>query len=191
MATRADTPGEGEWGDPELLERLAERDEDALRRVYERVGAPVFALLLRTLDERSDAEDVLQQVMLELWQRAPSYDPSRGTLVTWAMNIARSRAIDLLRRRVPEPIGAGTDPELERRLGAIDDDPVERMVERHRVAGLLRGLPAVEREVLRLRFYEGLSQREIAARLDAPLGTVKMRMVSGLRRLREAIEEDA
>ena len=120
---------------------------------------------------------VHQQVFLEVWQRASSYDPQRASILTWIMTIARSRAIDELRRRVPEP----QDPGEHTRLGLTEDDDPERspdaLVERWRVAHLLSRLRAEESELLRMRFYEGLSQAEIAERTEIPLGTVKMRMV--------------
>ena len=120
---------------------------------------------------------------------APTYDPGRGTLLTWVMTIARSRAIDQLRRRVPEPVGGSSEASFEPNPEVAVDE-VERLVERYRVAGLLAGLPREERELLRLRFYDDLTQTEIADRTGIPLGTVKMKMVRALGRLRERLEEE-
>jgi len=168
--------------------RLHKRDRGALDELYAEYAPTVFGYLVNTLRDRGAAEDVHQQVFLEVWQRAPDYDPRRATLLTWIMTIARSRAIDELRRRVPEPRDPGDGPEL-----AADPDPdasPDALIERWRVAHLLSRLRPEESDLLRLRFYEGLSQSEIAERTGVPLGTVKMRMVSALGRLREMIDEE-
>ncbi|NLT07757.1 MAG: sigma-70 family RNA polymerase sigma factor [Solirubrobacterales bacterium] len=171
-----------------FVARLHRRDRRALDEVYAEYAPTVFGYLVNTLRDRGAAEDVHQQVFLEVWQRAPDYDPDRATLLTWIMTIARSRAVDELRRRVPEPRDPGDGHEL-----AADPDPElspDALIERWRVAHLLSRLRPEESELLRLRFYEGLSQSEIAERTGVPLGTVKMRMVSALRRLRELIEDE-
>ena len=169
----------------ELARRLRGRDPRALGEIYDRFGPACFGLLSKTLRERTAAEDVQQQVFLEVWQRAPTFDPQRGSLLTWILTIARSRAIDHLRRRVPEPIDpADAEPAL-----AATEDETTRLVERWHLAGLLREIPAEEAMILRLRFYEDLTQVQIAERTGIALGTVKGRMVSGLRRLRDLLEE--
>jgi RNA polymerase sigma-70 factor (ECF subfamily) len=171
--------------DDELARRLISRDPRALAEVYERFGSVSFGFLVNLLRDRQAAEDVQQQVFLEVWQRAPTFDPARAGLLTWIMTIARSRAIDHLRRRIPEPAGT-----MQAETGsAAAGDETERLVERWHFAGLLRQLPSDEAKVLRLRFYDELTQVEIAGRTGIALGTVKSRMVSGLRRLRELMEE--
>lgn len=180
------TPSRGE---AHLSERLRERDPEALREVYERCGRISFGFLLKSLGDRGAAEDVQQQVFLEVWRRADRFDPARGNLLTWVMTIARSRAIDHVRRRVPEPV----DPDVAADAAEIEhvvEGEVEALAERWRVRALLERLPEAESELLRMRFYGGLTQSEIAAREEIPLGTVKTRMFSGLRRLREMIEEE-
>jgi RNA polymerase sigma-70 factor (ECF subfamily) len=172
-----------------IANRIAERDPAALEEIYARYGRIVFAFLLRTLRDRQISEDVQQQVFLEVWQRAPAYDAARGRLLNWVMTIARSRAIDQLRRRVPEPVGDSSAPVFMRRPEA-EVDEIDVLVERYRVSGLLAGLPQEERRLLRMRFYDDLSQTEIAERTGIPLGTVKMRMVDALGRLRERLEEE-
>jgi len=165
--------------------RLIAADRAAIAELYDRHGAAVFAFLLKTLRDRSSAEDVQQQVFLEAWQRAATYDPARGGLLTWLMVIARSRAIDHLRRRVPEPAGSPDDLPLSGAETSVDE--VDRLVERYRVASLLSGLHPEEAKILRMRFYDDLSQTEIAARTGIPLGTVKMRMARALERMRVRI----
>jgi RNA polymerase sigma-70 factor (ECF subfamily) len=167
---------------------LQRRERTALDELYAEYAPTVLGYLVNTLGDRGAAEDVHQQVFLEVWQRAPGYDPGRGSLLTWIMTIARSRGIDELRRRLPEP------RELEGTLGGLADDDPERspeaLIERWRIAHLLSRLRAEEAELLRLRFYEGLSQSEIAERTEVPLGTIKTRMVAALRRLRELLDEE-
>jgi len=170
--------------DGALAARLGAGDPGAIAALYERYGSAIFAFLLSTLRDRSTAEDVQQQVFLEAWQRASRYDAARGGLLTWLMMIARSRAIDHLRRRVPEPVGALGDLPV---AGEESIDEVDRLVERYRVASLLAGLHPEEAKILRMRFYEDLSQVEIADRTGIPLGTVKMRMARALERMRDRI----
>ena len=174
----------GKPNDGALAARLVAEDRGAIAELYERHGAAIFAFLLKTLRDRPSAEDVQQQVFLEAWQRASTYDPARGGLLTWLMMIARSRAIDHLRRRIPEPAGALADLP-----GAGENaiDEVDRLVERYRVASWLSGLHPEEARILRMRFYDDLSQTQIAARTGIPLGTVKMRMARALERIRDRI----
>jgi RNA polymerase sigma-70 factor (ECF subfamily) len=169
-----------------LAKRLRKRDDDALREVYDTYGGVVFGFLLQMLDDRPAAEDVQQQVFLEVWQRAADYEPRRAGLLTWILMIARSRAIDQLRRRIPEPRDpAGGVALLD---AAADGDHVDELIEHWRMAQMLRRLPNEEAELLRRRFYDDRSQSEIAAELGIPLGTVKSRMVNGLHRLRAELE---
>jgi RNA polymerase sigma-70 factor (ECF subfamily) len=168
-----------------LAKRLGRRDPDALRELYDMHGRATFGFLVRVLGERSTAEDVQQQVFLEAWQRGDRYDADRGGLLTWLLQIARSRAIDQLRRRVPEPHDPASTVALADRA---DESQLDDLLEHWRMAGELARLPDEESDLLRRRFYIGQSQTEIAAATGLPLGTVKSRMVSGLRRLRESLE---
>lgn len=155
--------------------------------MYAEYGPPTLAALSVTLGDRSAAEDVFQQVLLEAWLRCATYDPARASLRTWLATIARSRAIDHLRRRIPEPLDpadtAGADRTCDREPAA---DVVDRMV----LDGLLARLSPGEAEVVRLHFHFGFSQSQIVSRTGVPLGTVKSRMKSALRRLREMMAEE-
>ena len=175
--------------DRQLADGLRRRDADAIARLYAECGRTVLGFLIRTLRDRATAEDVFQQVFLEAWERGPSYDPHRGSPLTWLMTIARSRAIDQLRRRVPEPRDpAGSLAFLE---GEADpEEGIDALAEQWRMAYFLGRLPAEQADLLRRRFYGGRSQSEIAAETGIPLGTVKMRMVQALARLRELMDEE-
>jgi RNA polymerase sigma-70 factor (ECF subfamily) len=172
-----------------LAAGLQAGDPGALAALHATYGRTVFGFLRGALRDRGAAEDVFQVVMTEVWRRGASYDPARAGLLTWIMTIARSRAIDELRRRVPEP-----DEAAVAGLAATADPAAgaDALADRWRVAHLLTLLPPDEAEALRLRFYDELSQTEIAERTGIPLGTVKTRMVRGLERLRDLLEaEDA
>ena len=167
-----------------LSAALRRGDQSALARVHAQYGPTVFGYLVQTLRDHAAAEDVFQQVLTEVWRRGPEYDPARASMLTWILTIARSRAIDELRRRRPEPQDPGTLPEQP--VEAPQDD----LLDRWRVSHLLRQLPEAERRLLELRFYGELSQTEIAARIGVPVGTVKSRMVRGLERLRAALDAE-
>ena len=169
---------------------LRRRDPDAVRALYAEYGPGALALLHDAIRDRSAVEDVYQQVLLEAWERGRSFDPARASLRTWLATIARSRAIDHLRRRVPEP----HDPTLpyasarERDHGACE--PVTQLVDRVTLEQLMERLTPEEAEVVRLRWQVGLSQRQISSHTGVPLGTVKSRTASALRRLRTMLEEE-
>lgn len=170
-----------------LARALRARTPEALERVHAEFGAAVLGFLVRALGDRGAAEDVFQIVFTEVWQRAGEYDPARAGLLTWILTIARSRAIDHRRRRIPEPRDPGAAPAARDRLA---EDELDGLLADARLAWLLRRLPGEEADVLRLRFREDRTQAEIAATLDVPLGTVKMRMVHGLDRLRLLLEDE-
>lgn len=178
----------------QLVRGLRKQDPKALATLQERYGGLLLGYLTGVLGDRATAEDVLQVTLLELWQRGPGYDPERASLLTWAMMIARSRALDQLRRRVPEPHDPATATVLLDRDAAAGagsgGDESDALLEQWRTAALLTRLPADEAQMLRMRFHHGMTQREIADRTGVPLGTVKMRMVQALGRLRELLDDE-
>jgi RNA polymerase sigma-70 factor, ECF subfamily len=174
----------------QLARRLRRRAPGSLEAVYERFGPATLGLLQQMLGDRATAEDVLQQVFLEVWQRAEQYDPARAGLVTWIMTIARSRAIDELRRRVPEPRDPGSSFRVLESTRRADSGDVEGLLETWRIAHFLSRLPAGQAELLRRRFYADQTQSQIAEETGIPLGTVKARMVKGLESLRAIMEAE-
>ena len=175
--------------DRQAASALQDRRPEALALVMQAHGRTIMGYLTQLLRDRATAEDVLQQVLLEVWQRGSTYDPERAGLLTWVLMIAKSRALDELRRRVPEPVDPSTAAERTVLTRASDEDP-ERMLERWRIAALLERLPRDEASLLRLRFYEDLTQTEIAARTGISVGTIKTRMVNGLAQLRDLLEAE-
>lgn len=173
--------------DRRLARDLRRQHPRALEQIGALYGALLRGYLADALGDAASAEDVMQLTMIDVWRRGPSYDPTRASLSTWLLMIARSRAIDHLRRRVPEPY----DPDsMAAVIDRDSEDQADALISRWRLAGLLTGLPKQEAMLLELRFYEGLSQSHIAQRTGIPLGTVKMRMVRALDRLRSTIEQE-
>jgi RNA polymerase sigma-70 factor (ECF subfamily) len=183
-------PEQAQTSDVELLHAIARGDEQALASLYDRYRVILFSLVLRILHSRDDAEDVLQELFLQVWKRASDFDESRGRPFTWLVTLARSRAIDRLRslsardRAVTESVRAAAPDEW---VDAVDD--AIRSEQSAVVRRALAELPEEQRRALLLAYFEGLTQTEIAARLGAPLGTIKTRMRSGMLKLRELLRE--
>jgi RNA polymerase sigma-70 factor (ECF subfamily) len=178
-----------ETDDERIAAAIAGGEESALEEAYGRWSRQIFAFLLGRMPDRAAAEDVLQQVFLEVWQKADRFDAGRGTFQSWIFAIASSRSIDSLRKRVPEPLDP-VDGDAFR--GSVQHDAgVEEFISAWNFARLVDRLPDEEAELLRMRFNDDLSQAEISRKTGVPLGTVKSRMVSGLARLRAEMEVSA
>jgi len=169
----------------QLIQRAAAQDREAFSQLYDRFSSLVFSLAMRMLRAQSDAEDLLQEVFMQVWRQAGSYSQERGSPEAWIINIARSRAIDKLRaiRRRDKSFVLTDDP-----AAAESPDNVESAVGESEAKlamnSALANLTEAQRRVLELAFFSGLSQTEIAERLAEPLGTVKTRMRAAIQRLR-------
>jgi RNA polymerase sigma-70 factor (ECF subfamily) len=165
-----------------LLARIHAGDESAMAELYDRYSGIVYGVALRVLGSTASAEDLLQEVFLQLWRNPRAFDAERGRLAPWLAVIARNRAIDMLRRRPVEedidelPISTGVN---------LEDEAGERMAI-DKVRGVLAQLPQEQRKTLEMAFFEGMTHTEISAKLGEPLGTVKTRIRSGLLALRKA-----
>lgn len=180
-------PEQAQTTDVDLLHAIARGDEAALASLYDRYRVILFSLLVRILNIREEAEDVLQEVFLQVWRRAGDFDERRGRPFTWLVTLARSRAIDRLRllaarQRVADSAAQNTHDEVSD--AATDTLHSEQ---REIVRRALAELPEEQKHTLLLAYFEGLTQTEIASRLGAPLGTVKTRMRSGMLKLRELL----
>jgi RNA polymerase sigma-70 factor (ECF subfamily) len=188
--------------DAGLVEALARGDAQALELVYDRHSRGVYSLALRLLSDGPAAEEVVQETFLKLWRQPQAYQPQRGRLFPWLLGVAHHHAVDLLRRRqleqrhrvstAPNANGdALTDMLDNLGLTSSDEDPqygVNAIEQRVAVCRALARLPREQRVPLELAYYRGLTQLEIATRLELPLGTIKTRMRLGLQQLRKAPE---
>ena len=184
--------------DAALLRLVAERRPEARAELYDRFAPTLLALARRVLDNHADAEEVLQEVFVQVWNRGERYDPARSSVSTWLVLIARSRAIDRLRsRKVVERTHEATALAVVRASGVgephTSPEALENVFiqERHeRVRREMAALPAEQRQVLEMAFYQGLTQSEIAAKARLPLGTVKTRTLLAMKKLRNALRPE-
>ena len=175
-----------------LIRQVANQDRDAFSQLYDRFSTLVFTLAMRMLKARSDAEDLLQEVFVQVWRQAQSYSAERGSPEAWIVNIARSRAIDKIRsiRIMEKSFVLTEDPARAESTDNVESSAAESEV-RMAINSALANLPEAQRKVLELAYFAGLTQTEIATRLAEPLGTVKTRMRSGIQRLREMLGTQA
>ncbi len=178
--------------DAVLLRQVAERRAEALGILYNRYAPALLALGVRILGGAPEAEEVLQEVFLHVWNQAGRYDASRSSVSTWLILIGRSRAIDRLRTR--KVVERTHENAAKRDLaGHASPEGVESVFvheRRERVRREMDKLPPEQRQVLEMAFYEGLSQSEIAARAALPLGTVKTRTLLAMKKLRSALRDE-
>jgi RNA polymerase sigma-70 factor (ECF subfamily) len=193
MFQRAD-----DLSDEQLMRRLGgpEEVEAALSTLYDRYSRTVFGVGLKLLGgDRSSAEEVVQEVFLKVWRSSQTFDPSRGDFSTWLYRVARNVALDLYRKRASKirPILDGDSRiAAARDSSASPEEVVEDSWLSWRMSRALEELGAAQREVIELAYFQGLSQREISQRTGMPLGTVKTRTSSAMKRLREGlVGEDA
>ena len=176
-----------------LIQRMSVGDEDALGELYDRWRSVVFAVAVRIVGDSRDAEEVLEDTFFQAWRQAGRYDAARGSVGTWLVTIARSRALDRARSEGRRP--GDVQPEAQTAVpesvsGATADAadvPVERAEQSRIVRDALAQLPAEQRQALELAYFGGLSQTDIAEQLSLPLGTVKTRLRLALRKLRDSL----
>ncbi len=178
-------------GDERLIRRIAERDQEALGALYDRYGSLVYSLALTILRDAPEAEAVVQHTLLRVWQRAWEYQRERASVRTWLCAVARNRSIDVLRKRGRRQEAPLTELETAGQP-ATDSDAFARTFagERRRlVLEALGEIPDEQRRAIYLAYYEGLSHRQVAERLEQPLGTIKTRIKLGLEKLRAKLAE--
>lgn len=175
--------------DLSAIARMAGGDQTALAELYDRHSRQVYSIAVRILQNPADAEDVVQDVFSQAWRHASRYDVARGAVGAWLLTVARSRAIDRLRARRVRPDLAASgkvvrdvlDPSLLQDAQLLTAEQVERL------RGALAELPMLQRTALELAYYEGLTHKEIAERLQEPLGTVKTRIRLAMLKLRDTL----
>ena len=177
--------------DSALVERMVAGDEGALAALYDRYSGMLFAMLVRTLRDPQAAEEILQDLFLQLWRGAARFDAHRGSLPAWLMVIGRNRALSRLRtrehREIPEDIEAFPANAVPSSVNLEDDAERSLLMEKLRTA--MAALPTEQREAVELAYFEGMTQTEIAARTGSPLGTVKSRVRSAMQSLKQAFDE--
>lgn len=177
--------------DPALLARVVKGDAQAFSQLYDQSSTLLYTMALRMLGNKEDANELLQEVYLEVWRKVSRYDVGRGTPLAWLVTLTRSRALDRIRARnargqqkmTASLDGASQVPDRGPNPFDAQADQEIRML----VLGALAALPPAQQQALELAYYEGLSHAEIAAQLNQPLGTVKTRIKLGMSKLRESL----
>lgn len=185
----------------QLLSRVSLGDRRAFEAFYRRTSAQAFGVVLRINTDRAQAEEVLQEVFVNVWRSAGSFDAARSQPMTWLMSVARNRAIDSLRRRQAEPAtisrhrarhdDSGDEEDLLESMPSADPGPLEllsRATEAAQLERCMQGLSADQRASLAMAYYQGLSHQEVAQSMAQPLGTVKSWIRRGLTSLRSCLD---
>jgi len=179
--------------DRKMIARIGRRDQSAFSALYDRLSGPLYSLAMKMLGDPAEAQDALQDVFLQIWSRAGTYDPEKSSVFSWAVLLTRSRAIDRLRardRRLRVVVGSTAD---ENKIAEATNastvesaaDTANKKDEAAHVRSLLNNLPEDQRQAIELAFFGHRTHHEIAAQLGQPLGTVKARIRRGLLKLRE------
>ena len=176
----------------QLLERVGKGDRESFAVLYDRFSKVLFSVAFRVLNSHPAAEDVLQDVFVQIWEKAPLYDSTRGKPLTWAITLTRNKAIDRLRstqrrNRLRDEVEkeAGTAEQFDEKSSL---EAVQSVEQGALVRAAMAKLSKEQKHALELAFFSGLTQIEIAERLNEPLGTVKARIRRGMMRLRELLE---
>jgi RNA polymerase sigma-70 factor, ECF subfamily len=166
-----------------LVTAVRSGDQGAMAALYDRYSSIVYAVALRVLQDTGAAEDVLQDIFMQLWRRPGAFDASRGNMAAWLAVITRNRAIDALRRRRPQD-------DIENVIVSVEPDlasEAERARAMEKVRGALQDMPPAQRSALEMAYFEGLTHSEIAEKTGEPLGTIKTRIRTGLLSLRKVL----
>jgi RNA polymerase sigma-70 factor (ECF subfamily) len=178
----------------QLLHRIASQDLAALEEFYDQTSTPLFSVAVRILGDPAEAEEVLQDVFVQIWEKATTFEPALGSSFHWALSITRHRSIDRLRSRqrrarlVDDLQTSAFAEDLEGPSSAkagLDNDDVAT------IRAALGGLPREQRQAIEMAFFEGKTHQEIARELGEPMGTVKARIRRGMLKLRDSLQEYA
>ena|SRR6516225_6037139 len=185
-----EAPGPAKRADADLdalLTLVARGDQGAFEALYERLARPAYGLIRKVLRDPAQSEEVVQEVLLEVWRTASRFDPARGGAATWVLTIAHRRAVDRVRS---EAAAAGREQRTSQAAGAARDDvadSVEATLDAELLRRCLEGLSDVQRESITLAYYGGYTYPEVAKLLEVALGTIKSRIRDGLNRLRDCL----
>jgi len=179
--------------DASLMERILARDSRALELLYDRYARPVYSLVLRIAQQPASAEEIVQDVFLQLWRNAKRYQATRGPLEPWLFTVARNRALDFLRLKREKQRRREDSDDFSILPAAVagphPEDALDQARRGEQVRSRMASLPEPQRRALELAFFEGMTHYEVAATMGEPLGTVKSWIRGGLQRLRESLGE--
>ena len=185
-------PSERQQEDNRLMSRMAEGDKTAFAEIYDRFSRPLYATALRVVNDATEAQDIVHDAFITLWEKAATFDTTRGSPFAWAVTLVRNRAIDRvrMRRRRSELLADSAPADL-----GYDEDPPRRGAdetaafgdEAHVVRAAVATLPLDQKRALELAFFSGLTQQQIAEQLREPLGTIKARIRRALLKLRDSL----
>ena len=184
----------GAPSDVDLMLGIQSGDADALSQLYDRYNGIVKALILRIIHNDTAADDLLQEVFMEIWNQAKNFSPDKGKPLGWMVTLARRRAIDALRKkqayaRAEERFQAEPEQQPLAWVQNVTEDEIRAGDTRAIMAKVISSLPEAQQQVIELAFFQGMSQREIASHTNIPLGTVKTRLELGLKKIYDGVKE--
>ncbi len=184
----------GAPSDVDLMRRIQEEDSEALSELYDRYNGILKALILRVIHNEAEAEDLLQEIFMEIWNQAKNFSAQKGKPLGWMVTLARRRAIDGLRKkqayaRAGERLQAETEQHPDAWMHNSTQEEVQFSDTRILVREVINSLPPPQQQAIELAFFRGMSQREIAADTNTPLGTVKTRLELGLKKIYDGLKE--
>lgn len=184
----------GTPSDLELMQAIQAEEPEALSQLYDRYNGILKALILRVIHNESEAEDLLQEIFMEIWNQAKNFSAHKGKPLGWMVTLARRRAIDGLRKkqayaRAEERLQAETEQQPEAWVHNATEEEISFSDTRTIVRRVINSLPPAQQQAIDLAFFRGMSQREIAANTNTPLGTVKTRLELGLKKIYDGLKE--
>jgi RNA polymerase sigma-70 factor, ECF subfamily len=184
----------GAPSDFELMKGIQAGDPDTLSQLYDRYNGILKALILRVIHNEAEADDLLQEIFMEIWNQAKNFSAKKGKPLGWMVTLARRRAIDGLRKkqayaRAEERLKNETEQQPDAWVHNATEEEIMLSDTRTLIRKVIRGLPPAQQQAIDLAFFKGMSQREIAAKTNTPLGTVKTRLELGLKKIYDGLKE--
>ena len=184
----------GAPSDFDLMKGIQRGDPDALSQLYDRYNGILKALILRVIHNEAEADDLLQEIFMEIWNQAKNFSAQKGKPLGWMVTLARRRAIDGLRKkqayaRAEERLQNETEQQPDAWVHNATEEEIELSDTRRLIRKVIKSLPPPQQQAIDLAFFKGMSQREIAAKTNTPLGTVKTRLELGLKKIYDGLKE--
>jgi len=184
----------GAPSDLELMHSIQDREPDALSQLYDRYNGILKALILRVIHNEAEADDLLQEIFMEIWNQARNFSAQKGKPLGWMVTLARRRAIDGLRKkqayaRAEQRLQSETEQQPDAWIHNATEEEIALSDTRFLIRKVINGLPPAQQQAIDLAFFRGMSQREIAAKTNTPLGTVKTRLELGLKKIYDGLKE--